>query len=164
MKINDEARDKLWEEVAALSDEELNKRPCSNEWSIAQVMEHLYLMERTVVHNIKHTLENGSIKEVSTKPIELTVNRSRKIEAPTFVEPSDSDKTIEVIKEKLHTSHESLRKLDEDVDKERLEEKTAIHPVFGEMNLAQWIPFVGYHELRHIEQIKEVKDKLGLTK
>ena len=32
--------------------------------------------------------------------------------------------------------------------------------VFGDMNLKQWIEFVGYHEERHMEQIHEIKEKL----
>lgn len=160
MKINDEARATLLNEVTGLGDEELNKRPSSGGWSIAQVMEHLYLMERAVVYNIQHALENSSIKEVSSKPIELTVNRSRKVEAPEFVQPSDSTMTLKDLQQKLQTSHEALRGIYTTVDEERLVEKTAVHPVFGELNLIQWIPFVGYHEQRHIDQIKEIKETL----
>ena len=45
---------------------------------------------------------------------------------------------------------------------DELEAKGFNHPIFGLMSLKQWIPFVGYHEKRHILQIKEVKEKLGL--
>ncbi|PXW87084.1 hypothetical protein DFR56_106154 [Pseudogracilibacillus auburnensis] len=34
------------------------------------------------------------------------------------------------------------------------------HPGFNMLNLSQWISFIGWHERRHIEQIKEVKEKL----
>ncbi|WP_052360710.1 DinB family protein [Oceanobacillus manasiensis] len=163
METNDETRAKLLSELSGLGDEELNKRPSSGGWSIGQVVEHVYLMESTVAQNIQYTLENGSIKVVSAKPIELAVNRTKKVEAPEFVLPSESLKTAENLEQKLHTSHESIRTLYNSVDKTKLEEKAAIHPVFGEMNLLQWILFVGYHEQRHIEQIKEIKQRLKIN-
>lgn len=45
MLINDKAREDLYNEVDGLSDEILNKKPSDHEWSIKQILEHLYLME-----------------------------------------------------------------------------------------------------------------------
>lgn len=30
------------------------------------------------------------------------------------------------------------------------------------MSLEQWIPFVGYHEVRHTEQIREIKADISV--
>ncbi|MFD1040375.1 hypothetical protein ACFQ3N_18525 [Virgibacillus byunsanensis] len=48
-------------------------------------------------------------------------------------------------------------------DEQELKEKGLKHPAFGRISLSQAISFVGYHELRHTEQLKEVKEALGVT-
>ncbi|KHL95509.1 hypothetical protein QW71_12445 [Paenibacillus sp. IHB B 3415] len=32
------------------------------------------------------------------------------------------------------------------------------HPVFGPMDVAQWVDFIGIHEERHLAQLKEALD------
>ncbi|MBY0223587.1 DinB family protein [Sporosarcina aquimarina] len=162
MKINDQAREELWTQVGHLTDEDINRKPSDNEWSIKQVLEHLYLMESGVIKTIQAQLTSGEQKDVADKPIELTVNRSTKVQAPEFATATEESATLEELKAKLNATHSTLREFAESTSDAQLEEKSYPHPVFGEMNLKQWIPFIGYHELRHIDQIKEVKQKLGL--
>ncbi len=44
-----------------------------------------------------------------------------------------------------------------------LAEKSARHPIFGEVPLEQWIELLYLHEQRHIEQIKEIKGTIGVV-
>lgn len=160
MKINDEAREKLLNEVEGLNDEELNRKPSGDRWSIRQILEHLFLMEAGIAKTIQYQLAKGDSHETREKPIERTVDRSVKVEAPESARPSEDFTSLQEMKEKLAGSHGLLRKIAETVPTEQLEAKSYPHPVFGDMNLKQWIPFVGYHELRHIDQIQEVKEAL----
>ncbi|MFP3427108.1 DinB family protein, partial [Pseudoalteromonas sp. SIMBA_162] len=66
------------------------------------------------------------------------------------------------LKEKLAMSRQELKSVVENADQHDLENKAYPHPAFGRMRLSQWIPFVGYHERRHLLQIKEVKEKLEI--
>ena len=43
---------------------------------------------------------------------------------------------------------------------EALQKKAYPHPIFGLIRLDEWVPFIGYHEKRHLEQIEEIKAKL----
>lgn len=162
MKINEEARVELYNEVNGLSDEELNKKAADNQWSIKQVMEHLFLMEGAITKTIMDQLENGKDVNAASKPIEATTNRSTKVEAPDFATPNDDFATMVELKLKLTATHQGLARVAETADEKKLEAKGFPHPVFGLVSLKQWIPFVGFHEKRHILQIKEVKEKLGL--
>lgn len=162
MIINDKAREDLLAEVNGLTDEALNKKPADDQWSIKQILEHLYLMEGGITKTIQKQLDSGNVHKVEDKPIELTVNRSKKVDAPEFSVPSNAFATLAEVKEKLNFTHETLRKFHEHANVEQLAKKSYPHPVFGEMNLSQWIPFIAYHEMRHTEQIREVKEKLGL--
>lgn len=163
MKINDEAREKLLNATEGLTDEELNRKPAQDRWSIRQILEHLYLMEGGIAKTIQHELAEGDRHETPEKPIERTVDRSVKVEAPGFATPGNDDVSLQKLKEQLATSHELLRKIADTIPEEQLSAKSYPHPVFGDMSLKQWIPFVGYHELRHIEQLQETKEALNLN-
>jgi hypothetical protein len=163
MQVNDEERDTLLAEVNDISDEVLNQRPDEKNWSIKQVLEHLFLMEGAIVKTIEDQLANGEEADTEPKPIELTVNREQKVEAPGFATPTDDFATLEEVKLKLAASHNGLLKLVEKADPGNLARKAFPHPVFGSMSLKQWIPFIGWHEKRHTLQIREVKEALGLS-
>jgi uncharacterized damage-inducible protein DinB len=160
MLINEEVRAQLLEEVATMSDADLNQKPTADKWSVRQVLEHLYLMEGGVAKIIKRQLSSGEIHTTSDKPIEKAVDRSIKVDVPDFAKPSEEYKSYAELLDNLSVTHMSLKTIEESATEEQLAEKTYLHPVFGEMSLKQWIPFVAYHELRHLEQIKEVKEAL----
>ncbi|WP_404451593.1 DinB family protein [Virgibacillus necropolis] len=162
MQINEEARAELFNEVNGLSDEAFNKKPAEGQWSVKQVMEHLFLMEGAITKSIIDQLENGEVVNAEPKPIEASTNRATKVTAPDFAIPNDDFATLDELKLKLTATHQGLAKVAETADEKQLEAKGFPHPLFGQMSLKQWIPFVAYHEKRHTLQIKEVKEKLGL--
>ncbi|APC47369.1 DinB family protein [Virgibacillus halodenitrificans] len=162
MQINEQARNELLSEVNGLTAEHLNQKPSKNEWSIKEILEHLYLMEGAITESIQKQLASPEINVVKEKPIELTVNRDTKVDAPSFAVPSEDYATLDELKEKLAYTHGNLEKLVENEDKMAMKNKAFPHPVFGDMSLDQWIPFIAYHEMRHTDQIKEVKKKLGI--
>ncbi|WJY27253.1 MULTISPECIES: DinB family protein [Sporosarcina] len=161
MISNDEARSVLWAAVNGLSDDDLNWKPADDRWSIRQVMEHIALMEGAVAKTVQQELQKGTAHQTAQKPIERTVDRSVKVDAPGFAVPGDTYMTCSELKEKLGSTHELLRHVSESASHEELAAKSYPHPVFGDMDLAQWIPFAGYHELRHVQQIEEVKEALS---
>ncbi|WP_100011331.1 DinB family protein [Lentibacillus sediminis] len=162
MQVNEKARGELLKEVNGLSDEVVNQKLAADQWSIKQVLEHLYLMEATVTRTIEKQLANGEATEAKEKPIERTVNRKTKVDAPEYLVPSEDFRTLEELKKKLAATHQGLSDLENRTNNQDLEAKTFPHPAFGDLSLKQWIPFVGYHEMRHTEQIKEVKVELGV--
>lgn len=162
MLLNNEVRAQLVEEVSSMSDDDLNQKPSEDKWSVRQILEHLYLMEGGVAKIIKRQLSSDESQTISDKPIERAVDRSIKVDVPDFAKPGEESKSCAELLDSLSTTHELLKTIDESATDEQLGEKAYPHPVFGEMSLKQWIPFVAYHELRHLEQIKEVKEALHL--
>ncbi len=163
MKVNEEARVALLAEVKDISDTDLNKKPADDAWSINQILEHLYLMEGEIAKIIDDQMISGEEDEAKRRRIELSVNRSVKVDAPEFAVPSEDVVTLDELKEKLAATHASLHAVAEKYSEAEFAKKTLPHPAFGKMSLDQWIPFVGYHEMRHIEQIQEVKTSLGIV-
>ncbi len=160
MTINEEVRAQLIVEVLSLSDDDLNQKPSDDKWSVRQILEHLYLMEGGIAKIIKRQLSKGEFQTTSIKPIEMAVDRTIKVDVPNFAKPSEDYKTCAELLDHLAVTHEFLNTIEKSVTDEQLDEKVYPHPVFGEMSLKQWIPFVAYHELRHLEQIKEVKEAI----
>ncbi|MBW7651703.1 DinB family protein [Anoxybacillus sp. ST4] len=161
MDYNEKVRQQLIQSVSSLSDEQLNTRVTEGNWTIAQVLEHLYLIETSIATMIAHTLTYGVSEPVEKKPIHLTIDRSKKVEAPDFARPSDRFFSRHELEEKLDQSRQRLRKVAEQANEADLETKSFSHPVFGPLNLKQWVEFVGYHEQRHLLQIEEIKAHLS---
>ncbi|QQZ08877.1 DinB family protein [Heyndrickxia vini] len=160
MNENRKIRNELWKSVDGLTDEQLNRRVSEESWSIMQVLEHLYLMEKGIVANMKKALTEED-HPTDPKPIQLTLNRSTKIPAPSYFVPTNDFITLAEMKTKLEDSRANLTAVEETADTRLFEKKSFLHPVFGQMTVKQWIPFIGLHEKRHLAQIEEIKQVLG---
>lgn len=88
---------------------------------------------------IAHTLKHGESQPVEEKPIHLTVDRSKKVEAPDFARPDNRFFTRHELEEKLHQSRQRLRQITEQANPADLEAKSFPHPIFGPLNLKQWV-------------------------
>lgn len=156
-------REEVWESVTGLSDGQLNEVVEKGKWTISQVLEHLYLMEENVAHNIKLVLLSKENNPTDEKPIHTVVDRTNKRDAPDYLIPSNDFQTLEELKKKLANSRETLLKSIEGVSEEDLNEKAFIHRRFGLLTIKQWVSLIGYHEKRHLEQIKEIKQALKIS-
>lgn len=143
-----------------MNHQELNAHLIPGQWSIAQILDHLYLMERTIAHKASVTLKQGHAAPTDAKPYHLTLDRTRRIEAPPYMVPTDEPKSFEQLKDQLEQSRASLIRVLEGHSDAQLTQLSFPHPVFGLMNLKQWEEFVGLHEQRHMEQIREIKQAL----
>ncbi|MGM0839285.1 MAG: DinB family protein [Bacillota bacterium] len=160
IKLIEDIRSDLLNSVSDLTNDDLNKRIEEDRWTIMQVLDHLYLMERSLTKAIHSTLAKGEAQEVPSKPIHYTVNRSTKVDAPPFVIPTEESLTLQKMKDKLNNSRKYLLTFLYTTSKEELQKKAYPHPIFGLIRLDEWVPFIGYHEKRHLEQIEELKGKL----
>jgi hypothetical protein len=154
-------RNRLLNEISGLSDAELNKKPDSDTWSVAQVCHHLYLSESVFTQAIIYGLNKSNGRKAEPVPVQLAAERTQKAKAPDIVAPGDGPLDSEQIKELLNHSRnlffEFYHQLE---DKSVLAEKSTKHPLFGYMPLNQWVELIYLHEERHIEQIKEITSLL----
>ncbi|CAM3024164.1 DinB family protein [Paenibacillus sediminis] len=160
MEETQKAREQIWQSVSDLSDQQLNEHVEAGKWSIMQVLEHLYLTEQTVLKGISNALESEENNPTEPKPVHLVVDRTRKLEAPAHLVPSDTFTTLQEIKSKLDQSREALTTLVAGISEDDLKQKSFQHRNLGLLNVEQWISFIGYHEGRHLAQIEEYKEKL----
>lgn len=146
--------------VRDLTDEQLNQVVEEGSWSIAQVLEHLYIMEVNIARQILLALSQEENDEPGSFPLHVIADRTNKIDAPEFLIPSNNFHTQDELKENLAESRASIEKIILENSEEVLNLKTFAHRRFGVLTLNQWISLVGYHEQRHIGQIEEIKEAL----
>ncbi|USB34147.1 DinB family protein [Paenibacillus sp. YPG26] len=160
MEQNQQIRQHIYELAAGLNDRQLNVRLDPGQWSIAQVLDHLYLMERTIAHKFGETLKQGQSAPTSIKPYHLTLDRTRRIQAPPHMIPTEEPRSFGQLKEQLEQSRASLIQVLEGHTDDQLTQLSFPHPVFGLMDLKQWREFLGMHEQRHMEQMRDIRQAL----
>ncbi len=157
---NERIRQQILHAVKGLPDEYLNKKPSTEKWSPMQILEHLQLMETVIAKNISKELERGNSKKAVKKPIQLTVSRAIKVDAPSYTAPTEDFITLIEMTEKLMVSRASLNNVYDRASATSLKSKSMPHPVFGQVPLYQWFPFVGLHEKRHLKQLENTLSEL----
>lgn len=160
MEENIQIRKELLASVENLSDEQLNRKLDNENWTIMQVLEHLYLMESKLVKLMNHFLVKAEEELIPEKPIHLAINRTQRVMSPERFEPADQFIPLDEMKQKLNESRATLFEFVEQTKNINLSKKGFPHPLFGQISIKQWIPLIGYHEKRHLEQIEELKRKI----
>ncbi len=166
---NDKIRTKLKETVSNLTEEQANFLPEGEKWSVANLVEHISMVENGIARisakllgeaQAKGEKTNGEAKISESFLEKASWGRTQKFEAPERVHPSG----------KL-TIAESLAKLDE--NRLKFEELRPLfesvecsdfkfpHPAFGDMSAHEWLALIGGHELRHMQQIKKILSQIG---
>ncbi|WP_165875836.1 DinB family protein [Hazenella coriacea] len=156
----DQVRQDIWEIILPLSDEMINQSVGHDQWTIAQVLDHLYLVEQAIVGQ----LSNEDYEEVDAsfvpKPLDFILDRSIKVPAgDTFVSKFEFQ-SLNSLKSKLDQSRQQLLEIAHRLGPEQIQKKAQRHQAFGLLTLSQWIEFIALHEQRHLEQIKEISQKL----
>ena len=142
-----------------------DQRPSPDRWSVSEVLDHLAIIERRIVRVLARSIESakaaGLGPELETSPVLDTLNRERiedrsqPVEAPETVRPQSGNDAASGW-EALQKSRADLRSAILAGDGLALSEVTQQHPVLGVINLYQWVIFVGAHESRHTEQLREI--------
>jgi hypothetical protein len=140
------------------------------QWSVAEVIEHLSIAERRLAKvmaaRVDEARANGLPTEQETTPIVPLVDtvrmidRTTRVEAPGLVKPTGS-LDAEAAWSALETAGARLRRAIESCDGLAIGGVSLAHPLFGPMNMYEWIVFTGAHEARHAAQIREIGDRLA---
>lgn len=165
---NAAVRQKLSDIVSSLDDEKLNRIPDGEKWSVANIIEHLTLVEGGSMRicakllskaQKEETMGDGKIR-ITNDFIEKGREIARiKVEAPDFVQPTNG-----------HTVAQSFTAFSENI--ERLNDLKPLfeaydsndhkfpHPFFGGLSAGEWLTLIGAHEARHVKQIRAMLAKL----
>ena len=173
-EANDAARARLFRSVDGLGEADETSRPAPGCWSVAEILEHVSLVETNILRLLHSVLRKADAAGGSERPagepfaavsIKEFVEQAatRKYAAPETAVPSGSA----TIADSLVRLAETRRKLDELRPLvERLDCTRMLypHPAFGPLDLYQWLAFVGVHQSRHRRQIEAVKETLNAAR
>jgi hypothetical protein len=160
--------DRLRAAVASVPPERRDVKPSPQRWSVAEIIEHLSIVERAIGRLLTTKLAEAKAKglglEADQSPIVGTLDmarvldRTRKLTASEISLPSgklDSEASWAALEE----AHAALCATVRASDGLALGEVVFPHPFLGPINLYQWIAFVGGHEARHAAQVLELRDE-----
>jgi hypothetical protein len=133
--------------------------PGSGAWSAGEVIAHVTMVERRVMAGAKKTLQSPPapvplLKRIH-RPVALAAWRGFKLKTPIPLDP-----------DMVSGRPEALDRLDaarlvtlEFIDSTRGQDLSLYrfpHPFLGSLHIYDWFRLLGYHELRHAKQIREV--------
>ena len=161
----DSQRTALSEAVALVPTELRDQQPGSDRWSVAQVLQHLVIIEKRIGMGVTRwvgdALAGGLGPELETSSVlnsldlALIADRGRRRNAPEEVRPN-GDLDAASAWTALEQTRAALRTGVLLGDGLALGEVIQTHPVLGPINLYQWLLFVAGHEARHTAQVREI--------
>lgn len=163
LKRLDSIHQKLIDTVTPLDSEVFAARPSADEWSVAEIVQHLTQVEELVVKSLEGAIARppeqiGFFRNFI--PTSIVSIRLLRVKAPKAVNPTVvPEKHVGI--DNLNRVRHSLRTLCKAHDERRLKQAVFNHPFLGKINGVATVSFVGYHELRHLKQIREVLRKLN---
>ena len=163
--VLDETREALRNAIAGIPPEKHSVRPSDERWSVAEVVEHLGMVESRIAHMIAEKIDvarqSGLPAETDATPvapmmdINAVINRSKPITASEASQPRaglSTDDGMKILTER----RSALRDAVTAADGLALGTVEIPHARLGTLNVYQWLIFLAGHEARHTDQIREV--------
>jgi uncharacterized damage-inducible protein DinB len=166
----DAQRAALLDTASTIPPERWTERPAADRWSVAEVLEHLQMVEHSCARVIAkraaearaagHPAETATGSKLGALDWSDVRDRSTRREVPERVAPTGT-LSGEAARSAVDRSRAELREAIAAADGLALESLRHTHARVGELDLYQWILFVGQHEARHTAQVAEIVSQLG---
>jgi hypothetical protein len=145
-------------------------RPAPDRWSVADVLDHLGLVEARTTSLLSQSVTTARAKGLRAEPdtsrivhpdrVARIVNRQTRFATGQTSRPRWGIHW-EAAWQTLEGTRVAFRDAVIQGDGLALGDITHPHPALGPLTLYEWIVFIGGHEARHAEQIKEIGQDLG---
>jgi uncharacterized damage-inducible protein DinB len=162
------ARTTLLNTVGELPQKELDEQPVPGQWSVGEILHHIYLLETQVTKLLAKQVEKAKKRGIGPAPNDESLIRSldrfasmtagRKLKAPSSVEPRQGIEKKKLM-ELLQHSRTALLDIVSAAGSYDLSELIFPHPTLGRLNMYEWILLVGKHDDRHRAQIENILNK-----
>jgi hypothetical protein len=170
IKLLEDSQKETLAMLKGLSDAQWNYKAAPERWSVGECAEHIWLSESLLFAQVEKALsnpENPNWAEATKGKDEFVynvlTNRKGKAQAPEQIKPTG--KTRDEILKGLKESRAKTLKFAKSTEA-ALKSHTQDHifKVFGTLNAYQWLLYIPAHNLRHNQQIAEVKASPGFPK
>jgi hypothetical protein len=140
------------------------RRPAEGRWSVAEVLEHLFIIEGRVTKMLAMAAETaapageGEREKPAIDMVRL-LDRTQPVMGPEPVQPCEGLDSATAW-QRLQETRVELRRVVEAAAGRDLSGIVRTHPILGDMHMYQWIAVIGGHEARHALQIREAGELL----
>ena len=160
----EKSRAALLRTAEQVPDAQFHVRPSEEAWSVSEILHHLVLVENRIVDRVGPAIAGARAQGTGPEPADSSVHLrsldhfqiervTRPIQSRTI--PESGHERAELLAG-LGESRKRLLSIMKTAEGIDLSGLTAPHPAFGELNLYQWLIFIGRHEERHRTQIERV--------
>ena len=171
LKWLDESNAQTIAAVEKLSDAQWSFKAAPGKWSVGEVVEHIMLAEGTLFAQMEKALAAPVIPDWAVKTkgkadfIErVMVKRQGKAQAPEAIVPSGKIPRAELMA-KLKAARAKTREFTAKTEDEMHSHTTDhVFPVFNTLSAYQWLIYIPLHNIRHNQQIEEVKANANFPK
>jgi hypothetical protein len=157
----EQTRDGVADAVKGLSEAQLKFKSAPDRWSVAEVLEHIALVEDGIFQNVTNKVmkaPNGAADRDTTKADSLVLaavpDRSHKVKAPPEFVPTGRWTASEALDHFLKSREKTIAFLQSTPD---LRAHVLESPLGQPLDAYEWLLFMGGHSARHTKQILEVK-------
>ncbi|MBX3278719.1 MAG: DinB family protein [Acidobacteria bacterium] len=164
VKYLHDSQKQLLDAISGLSEAQWKFKPAPERWSVGEVAEHIYLAESLLFAQAEAAIAakpNPEWAEKTKGKTELLervmVQRVGRAQAPESIVPTGKLSRDELIA-KFRDARANTLKFAETTELP-LKEHTTDHPfpIFSTLNAYQWTIYIPLHNIRHNQQIDEVK-------
>lgn len=161
----DRSREALGAAVESIAVPLRQQRPGPEQWSAAEVLEHVSIVERIFSDRVAAAVADaravGLARETGDRaplPAAIETRMADRVNKRTATEAARPSGTLDAAAawDVVETGHRRLRALAEDADGLALGQVTIEHPFFGRLTIYQFVELMAAHESRHTEQIREI--------
>ena len=168
----DQNRAALRQAVDSIPPSLRERKPGADRWSVAEVLEHLAIVERRIAGRLADALGKASASSsapgapglqpggqvspaIDPNQIAKLSDRSQRFKTSEASEPKGA-MTAEAAWAELEAVRADVLRMVRESDPFPMTEPIAPHPRFGPWNFRQWVVFAGGHDARHADQIREM--------
>jgi hypothetical protein len=156
-----DTRNGLTDAVKGLSEAQWKFKPAPDRWSVAEVVEHLAVLEDIFANKLCAQLEQApagkpgaDVKSLDAIILAKVPDRSTKLQAPDELVPTGRWTPKESLARFLADRRETANFLASGAN---LRGHVLSHPALGPLDAYEWVLAVAAHTERHTKQILEVK-------
>ena len=168
VKLLQDSQEEYLSYIENVSEAQWNWKPAPDRWSVGQTAQHILLSETALFGAMERALAapaNPDWEKATAGKTELLErlmpDRSHKAVAPESLQPQPGLSKAEVIRRFNELRAKTIKFAQE--TQAPLKEHTWEHPfpIFKTLNAYQWLIYIPLHNLRHDQQIAEVKATPG---
>jgi uncharacterized damage-inducible protein DinB len=154
--------------VDAVDPSRRGERPAPDRWSVAEVLEHVAMVEHSILKACSRQLEaaraaglaqeTDATSVLASLPPERVADRRTTMTSPERLRPQGND--AEAAWAHLTSTRARFLEFVQACDGLALANVSFPHPALGNLNLYQWLLFAAGHHARHAAQIREIASQL----